>query len=144
MPSGFKCNYAKGLEGEQHDDERDFLGLLSFAEFQSLPPQTNPEDANASRKGPIPKDENEFRNDPIPKDEAGSRFGTIPKDEEQSTILLAIAHKKCFAFQQHRYAHRLQSGRSVRKDEKKSREYFDHAVRNGFPVRERFTETIKP
>jgi TPR repeat protein len=91
-------NYEKGLEGEQQGDERDFLGLLSFAEFQS------------------------------------SGFDTIPKDEEQSKKLLLIAHRKCFAFQQHRYAQRLKDGEGVRKDEQKSDAYFALAASHGYPA----------
>jgi TPR repeat protein len=66
-----------------------------------------------------------------------SGFGTIPKDAEQSTKLLAIAHMKCFAFQQYRYAQRLKSGRGVKQNETKSSDYFSLAARNGFPVGER-------
>jgi serine/threonine protein kinase len=115
-------NYEKGMEAEQVADGRDFLGLLSFAEFQSLPPQANPEAAQASGEGPIPKDEE------------CPRFGTIPIDEEQSRKLLEMAHRKCFAFQQYRYAQRLKSGRGVEQDDEESDYYFNLAVLHGFPV----------
>jgi TPR repeat protein len=103
-------NYEKGLGTKQQDDERDFLGLLSFSEFQSC---------GVDGVGRLGQE---------------SKFGTIPKDEKQSQKLLELAHKRCFAFQQYRYAQQLESGRGVQQNVKKSREYFSLAARHGFPV----------
>jgi serine/threonine protein kinase/TPR repeat protein len=100
-------HYEKGLKREEQGDERDFLGLLSFAEFES------------------------------------SGFGTIPKDEEQSKALLEIARRKCFTFQQYRYAQRLKADRGVPKDEKKSDAYFAVAASNGFPAAPLLSISIK-
>jgi TPR repeat protein len=107
-------NYEKILETKQQVDYRDFLGLLSFAEFQSPGLET------------------------LPKDPKEPHFGTIPKDEAQSKTLLDRAQEGYFAFEQYRYAKRLQSGRGVKQNVEKSRGYFAHASRNGFPVGERY------
>jgi TPR repeat protein len=67
-----------------------------------------------------------------------SGYSTIPKDERQAERLLRIAHGKRFAFQQYRYAERLWSGRGIKKDQEKAKEYRRIALSHGFPVQMRF------